>query len=142
MLIREELGTELVRVTRILSYVGALETDERITALAGEVVYVATRGIANATMTPHDIAVVRLADAEVLRGEAPPDIERYLAAYRARSLARAVALAVDGSIVTGLTLLACARATLLRADPGASWERAEGAAQAGGALIGLATDER
>lgn len=140
MLIREDLGTELARVTRILSYAGALAPDARITALAGEVVYVAARGVANAAMTAHDIAIVRLVDADALRGEPPPEIERYLAVYRQRPLAKAVALASDGSLVNGLTLLACAKATLLRADPEASWERAEAEARAGGALLGLATD--
>jgi hypothetical protein len=138
MLIREDLGNELPRITRILSYAGALSADGRITALAGEVVYVAARGVANATLTPYDIAIVRLADAELLRGEAPLDIERYLAVYRSSPLARAVAAASDGSLVKGLSLLACAKATLLRADPEDSWERAERDAAAHGAFIGLA----
>jgi hypothetical protein len=138
MLIREDLGTELARITRILSAAGALAGEARITALAGEVVYVPARGAANETLSPYDIAIVRLADGDTLRAEAPPDIERYLAAYRQRPLARAVAAAIDGSLVTGLSLLACARATLLRADPEASWEQAEADALARGALIGLA----
>lgn len=140
MLIREDLGTELARVTRILSYAGALAPDARVTALAGEVVYVGARGTSNATMTAYDIAIVRVQDADVLRGDPPPDIERYLAVYRQRPLARAVAQASDGSFRSGLTLLACAKATLLRADPEASWERAETQALAGGALIGLTTE--
>src|SRR2546428_9910545 len=137
MLIREDLGTELARVTRILSYAGALATDGRITVLAGEVVYVAARAVTNATMTPHDVAIVRLADPDVLRGEAPDDIERYLAVYRQRPLARSAAIAPDGSLVHGLSLLACAKATLLRADPEDRWDRAEEDAAAHGAFIGL-----
>ena len=137
MLIREDLGTELARVTRILSYAGALAAEGRITALTGEVVYIAAREVSNATMTPHDIAIVRLADAEALRGEAPGDVERYLAVYRQRPLAKSVAMAADGSLVHGLSLLACAKATLLRADPEDRWERAETDAAAHGAFIGL-----
>jgi len=140
VLIREDLGTELARITRVLSYAAALADDGRITARAGEVVYVAARGVGNATMTPYDIAIVRVADGDVLRGEPPADIERYLAAYRQRPLAKAVASAFDGSIVTGLTLLACAKATLHRADPEDRWERAETDASAHGAFIGLAAD--
>jgi ribulose-5-phosphate 4-epimerase/fuculose-1-phosphate aldolase len=140
MLIREDLGTELARVTRILSYAGALPPDGRITALAGEVVYVAARGVANATMTPYDIAIVRLADADVLRAAPPDDIERYLAVYRSSPLVRAVARAHDGSLVKGLNLLACAKATLLRADAEDSWERAEHDAAAHGAFIGLTAE--
>jgi ribulose-5-phosphate 4-epimerase/fuculose-1-phosphate aldolase len=141
VLIREDLGTELARVTRILSYAGALATDGRITVLAGEVVYIAAREVSNATMAPHDIAIVRLADADVLRGAPPHDIERYLAVYRQRPLAKSVAMAADGSIVHGLSLLACAKATLLRADPEDRWERAEGDAAAHGAFIGLVASE-
>lgn len=141
MLVREDLGTDLARATRILSYAGALPPDGRITALAGEVVYVASRGVSNATMTPYDIAIVRLRDADVLRGDPPDDIERYLAAYRSKPLAKAVAHAVDGSLVTALTLVACAKATLLRADPDDSWERAESDAVAHGAFIGLVATE-
>ena len=137
MLIREDLGTELARLTRILSYAGALSADGRISALAGEVVYVAARGVPNATMTAYDIAIVRLVDGEALRAEPPPNFERYLAVYRSRPLVRAVAEAADGSIVKGLSLLACAKATLLRADPEDSWERAEKDAEAHGAFIGL-----
>ncbi|OLC57060.1 MAG: hypothetical protein AUH85_04375 [Chloroflexi bacterium 13_1_40CM_4_68_4] len=137
MLIREDLGTELARVSRILAHARALAPDARITTLAGEVVYVAARGAGNATMTAFDIAIVLLRDGETLRGEAPADLERYLAAYRQRPLAKAVALASDGALVTGLSLAACAKATLLRADPEASWERAEGEAKAAGALVGL-----
>ena len=140
VLIREDLGTELARITRILSYAGALAADGRITTLAGEVVYIAARGIANATMTPYDIAIVRLADADVLRAEAPAGMERYLAVYRSSPLVRAVAQAADGSLVKGLTLLACAKATLLRADPEDSWDRAEREATARGAFIGLSAD--
>ncbi len=138
MLIREDLGTELALVTRILSHAGALAPDARITARAGEVVYVCARGAANATMTPLDVAIVRLADGEVLRAEPTAEVERYLAAYRQRPLAQAVAAAIDGSLVTSLSLTACAKATLLRARPDTSWERAEAAAATAGALIGLA----
>ena len=137
MLIREDLGTELARVTRVLSYAGALPPDGRISALAGEVVYIGVRGVANATMTPFDIAIVRVADGDVLRAQPPEDIERYLAVYRQRPLARAVARATDGALVHGLTVLACAKATLLRADPEDTWERAECEAEARGAFIGL-----
>jgi ribulose-5-phosphate 4-epimerase/fuculose-1-phosphate aldolase len=137
VLIREDLGTELARVTRILSYAGALPPDGRITALGGEVVYVAARGVSNATMTPYDIAIVRLADADVLRAEAPADIERYLAVYRSSPLVRAVSMGVDGALVRGLSLAACAKATLLRADPDDTWERAEEDAATHGAFIGL-----
>ncbi len=138
MLIREDLGAALARVTRILSYAKALAPDARVTALAGEVVYVGAHGISNASMTPYDIAIVRLADGDVLRGEAPADVERYLAAHRQRPLAKAVAATLDGSLVTGLSLVACAKATLLRADPAATWERAENVATEAGVLIGLA----
>ena len=137
LLIREDLGAELARVTRILSYAGALSADARITALAGEVVYVGARGVANATMTPYDIAIVRVTDADALRAEPPADIERYLAVYRSSPLVRAVAAGLDGSMVKGLSLLACAKATLLRADPEDSWERAATDAASHGAFIGL-----
>lgn len=140
MLIREDLGTELARVTRILSHAGALAADARITALAGEVVYLAARDVANERMTPHEVAIVRLADGDVLRAEAPPNVERYLAAYRQRPLAKAVAEAVDGTLVTGLSLEACAKATLLRARPDLTWDRASGEASAAGALAGVVPD--
>lgn len=137
LLIREDLSTELAATTRVLAHAGALGDDARITALAGEVAYIAGRGVSNRRMTPYDVIAVRLADGEVLRGEAPEDIERYLAAHRARRLAKSVAIAVDGTILTGLSLRACATATLLRARADLTWDEAASQAKASGALVGV-----
>ncbi|MBI3522027.1 MAG: hypothetical protein HY071_02860 [Chloroflexi bacterium] len=131
MLIREDPATEVTVATRILAHAGALAPDGRVAALVGtEVVYLAARGISPHTMTPYDVAAVRLSDASVLAGEPPEDVARYLEALR-RTGSRAAARAGDGTIVTASTVRACV-AAMLRS----SWEEAETAARSSGALVG------
>ena len=140
MLIREDLATELSIATRVLAHAGALAADARITVRAGEVLYVAGRGARNEALTPYDVTAVRIADAEVLRGEAPEDIERYLVAYR-RDPKLASAGLVDDELLTAPSIHACAIAALARARPElgegeGAWERALSEAKLAGALFG------
>jgi len=70
VLIREEPATELTVATRILAHANALAGDGRIVLLTGEVVYLASEGISNHTMTPYDVTIVRLRDGVELFGTA------------------------------------------------------------------------
>ncbi|HEX9268758.1 MAG TPA: hypothetical protein VF998_02830 [Candidatus Limnocylindria bacterium] len=130
MLIREEPATELTVATRILAHAGALGPEGRVLLVTGEVAYVAGRGISTSTMTPYDIAIVRLSDGIELWSVPPADIEPYLAALRAHR-AGAVALASDGTLVTAETVRA-----LVAALVGRPFDEAEAAARSVGALIG------
>jgi len=131
VLIREEPATELTLATRILAHGGAIAADGRIVLLTGEVVYVAGAGVANHTMTPYDIAIVRVRDGLDLFGTPPGDIGRYLDVLRAQPEARAAALASDGTLVTADSLRSAVAVLLHR-----PWDEAEAHAKAAGALIG------
>lgn len=140
MLIREDLATELAVATRVLAHAGALRPEARITVRAGEVLYVAGRGARNATLTPYEVIAVRVADGEVLRGEAPEDLERYLAAHR-RGPDVASTAAIGDTVLAASSLRACAIAVLARARPDlgegeAAWDRALAEARLAGALLG------
>jgi hypothetical protein len=142
VLIREDLGEELVLATRILAHAAALGPRDRISALAGEVVYVNGGAASNATMTAHDIAAIWLLDGYMLRGEAPDSIERHLAAYRADD--RIGSVAISGDVVTGpsirettLALIRRARPDLRRLSTKDAWDMLRSEAVAGGALVGL-----
>ena len=131
MLIREEPATELTVATRILAHADALGTGGHVVLLTGEVVYSAGRGVSNHTMTPYDIAIVRLRDGLDLFGDPPVDLGRYLDALRAQPSARAAALAADGTLVAAESLHTVVSTLLHR-----PWDEAEAHAQAVGALIG------
>jgi hypothetical protein len=131
VLIREEPATELTVATRILAHGGALAPDGHVALLTGEVVYVAGDGISNHTMTPYDVAIVRLRDGLDLFGAPPRDVGRYLDALRAHPEATAAALAADGTLVTADSLRAAVAALI-----GRPWDDAEAHAKAAGALIG------
>ena len=132
MLIREAPATELTVATRILARAGALADDGRVALLVGtEVVYLAGRGIAAASMTPYDVAAVRLTDGLALGGDPPDDAERYLAALRAGPASRAAALRRDGTLVTASSARACVAALL-----GRPYEELESEARITGALFG------
>jgi hypothetical protein len=131
VLIREGPATELTVATRILARSGVLAADGCVALVVGEVVYVAADGVSNHTMTPYDVAVVRLRDGLDLWGAPPGDVARYLAALGARTEARAIALASDGTLVTAAGLRELIL-TLLRRP----WDEAEAEAKAAGALIG------
>ena len=117
--------------TRILAHADRLATAGRVVLRTGEVVYVASAGISNHTMTPYDVAIVRLRDGIELFGDPPPDVARYLEALRGRPDARAAARAADGALVTADSLRGLVALVLDR-----SWDEAEAHARAVGALIG------
>jgi len=131
VLIREDPATELTVATRILAHSEALAADGRVALLTGEVVYVAGAGIANHTMTPYDVTIVRLRDGLDLFGTPPADVARYLDALRSSPGSKAVALAADGTLVTADGLGALVLTLLQR-----PWAEAEAQAKAAGALIG------
>ncbi|MHB8630301.1 MAG: hypothetical protein ACYC9W_00030 [Candidatus Limnocylindria bacterium] len=131
MLIREAPATELTVATRILAHANALAAEGRVALLIGEVVYLAGAGVANRTMTPYDVTIVRLRDGIDLFGAPPGDVGRYLDALRAHPTARAVALAADGTLVSADSLPSVVATILHR-----PWDDAEAHAKAAGALIG------
>jgi hypothetical protein len=131
VLIREEPATELTVATRILAHANALAGDGRVVLVTGEVVYLASAGISNHTMTPYDVTIVRLRDGLELFGTPPRDVARYLDALRARPETRAAALAADGTLVTADSLPSVIVTLLHR-----PWDEAEAHAKAAGALIG------
>lgn len=121
--------------TRILAHRGRLAAEGRVAALVGsEAVYLGGRAASPATMTPYDVAAVRLADGLELAGSPPPDVERYLTALRGGS-AGAVAL-VEGAMVSAADLAALV--ALVTGDP---WPVAEASAGAAGALVGVHAHE-
>ena len=131
MLIREDPATELTVATRILAHADAIAADGRVALLTGEVVYLAGAGIANHTMTPYDVTIVRLRDGLDLFGTPPAGVTRYLDALRSNPGSTAAALAADGTLVTADGLGALVLALLHR-----PWADAEAQAKAAGALIG------
>jgi hypothetical protein len=131
VLIREDPATELTVATRILAHADALAPDGRVALLTGEVVYVAAEGIANHTMTPYDVTIVRLRDGLDLFGTPPADVARYLDALRSNPGSTAAALVADGTFATAHGLGALVQVLLHR-----PWDEAEAQAKAAGALIG------
>lgn len=132
MLIREAPATELTVATRILSRAEVLADDGRLALRVGsEVVYLAARGIAAASMTPYDVAALRLADGLSLAGDPPADAERYLEALRGSAGARAAALRRDGVVVTAGSARGCVAALL-----GRPYDEIEAEARLTGALFG------
>lgn len=132
MLIREAPATELTVATRILARAGVLAADGCMALLVGsEVVYLPGRGVAAASMTPYDVAAVRLADGLPLGGDPPDDAERYLAALRRAGEARAAALRQDGTLVTAPSARDCVAALL-----GRPYDDLEAEARLSGALFG------
>ncbi len=131
MLIREEPATELTVATRVLAHADRLGAAGRVVLLTGEVVYVGGAAISNHTMTPYDVAIVRLRDGLVLVGDPPTGLARYLDALRERPAARAAALTTDGTLVTAESLHSLVAVVLDR-----SWDDALDHARAVGALIG------
>ena len=117
--------------TRILAHAERLAASGRVVVRTGEVVYVASGTVSNHTMTPYDVAIVRLSDGLELVGEPPPGIGLYLDALRARPDARAAALAADGTLVTADSLRGLVAVVLDR-----SWDEALAHAGSVGALIG------
>lgn len=138
MLIRETPSTELTVATRILARAGVLANGGAMALRVGtEVVYLPGRGVAAATMTPYDIAAVRLADGLVLSGDAPADAERYLVALRREPGARAAALRRDGALLTARSARECVAALI-----GRPYEELEAEACVTGALFGAYPVER
>lgn len=132
MLIRETPATELTVATRILARAGALAPGGCMALLVGsEVVYLAGRGVLVASMTPYDVAAVRLADGLPLGGDPPDDAERYLAALRSDGDGRAVALRRDDTLVTAASARDCVAALL-----GRTYDDLEAEARLTGALFG------
>lgn len=118
--------------TRILAHIGALAPEGRVASIVGtEVVYIGGRGASAATMTPYDVAAVRLRDGIELAGSLPADVARYLAALRAEPAARAVAALASGELVAAGDL-----ATLVEHIARLPWPEAEAHARAAGALVG------
>jgi len=117
--------------TRILAHADRLALAGRVALVTGEVVYVSGAGISNHTMTPYDVAIVRLRDGLELFGDPPAGLERYLEALRGLPAARAAALATDETLVTAESLHRLVAVMLDR-----PWDEAEAHARAVGALIG------
>jgi hypothetical protein len=132
LLIREVPATELTVATRILAHLGALPAGGRVALRVGsDVVYLAGRGTLPEVMTPYDVVAVRLGDGLGLAGEAPDDVERYLAALRAEPAAGAAAAAPDGDVIA-----ASALAAVVERRTGLSWSAAVERTRAVGGLIG------
>lgn len=122
--------------TRILAHLGLLAAEGRVALLVGcEVVYLCGRGASVATMTPYDVAAVRLGDGLELAGAPPADTERYLAALRATG-SRAVA-----GLASGEMAVAPDAAGLVELVTGLRWADAEGRARSAGALLGAYATE-
>ena len=118
--------------TRILAHLGLLAAAGRVALLVGsEVVYVGGRESSAATMTPYDVAAVRLADGLDLAGRPPADVDRYLDVLRGDPSARAAALTAGGDIARAADAVA-----LVETASGMPWAEAERRTQAAGGLLG------
>jgi hypothetical protein len=95
--------------------------------VGSEVVYLAGRGVGQATMTPYDVCALRLGDASVLAGTPPEDAARYLEAIGSRG---AVALTAAGMVAASDLL------SLIEQLCRMSWIEAEAIARGAGALVG------
>jgi hypothetical protein len=132
LLIREGPATELTVATRILAHLGLLGADGRVALRVGsDVVYLAGRGVRPPTMTPYDLAAVRLADGLELAGTPPEDAAQYLVALRADRGARVAARTPDGQIVTADGVV-----ELVERLSRLGWSDAEARARAAGGLVG------
>lgn len=138
MLIRETPATELAVATRILARAGVLAAGGVLALRVGtEVVYLPTRAVTAATMTPYDVSALRLADGLVLNGDPPDDFVRYLDALRATPDAGAAALRRDGTMVTAPSVRSCVAALL-----GRPYDELEAEARVTGSLFGAYPIER
>ena len=146
MLVREQPATELVIATRILARAGALAGDRRITLRLKDVMYIGGRGVALASLTPYDVAVVLVSDGSTLHGQPPNDIAAYLDVHRPSPQIASVARMSDDDYVCARTLRGCVVAALRRArgeDASAddatieaAWLELVSQARISGALIG------
>jgi ribulose-5-phosphate 4-epimerase/fuculose-1-phosphate aldolase len=146
MLVREQPATELTIATRILARAGALGGDRRITLRLKDVMYIGGRGVALATMTPYDVAVVLVSDGATLHGLPPSDTSEYLDMHRRSPQIASVARMADVDYVCAATLRGCVVAALRRArgedestDEAtieAAWLELVSQARISGALIG------
>ena len=146
MLVREQPATDLVIATRILARAGALAGDRRITLRLKDVMYIGGRGVALATMTPYDVAVVLVSDGGTLHGQPPSDVATYIDVHRRSPHIASVARMSDDEYVCAHTLRGCAVAALRRtrgedasADEAtieAAWLELVSQARISGALIG------
>ncbi|MBI2982795.1 MAG: hypothetical protein HYY42_01165 [Chloroflexi bacterium] len=109
-----------------------LAEDGRVALVVGsEVVYAGGREASAATMTPYDVAAVRLADGLELAGRPPADLDRYLDALRRDPSARATALTASGEMATAADAVG-----LVEILSGMRWAEAEIRTRAGGGLVG------
>lgn len=93
--------------------------------------YVGGRGATAATMTPYDVAAVRLSDGLELAGTAPHDAARYREALRSEPSARVAALLASDEVATAGDV-----ADLVQRVARLPWTEAEARARAAGALLG------
>jgi hypothetical protein len=132
VLIREAPATEIAVATRILARAGALAPDGRVALRVGtDVVYLAGAGVSPHTITPFDVAAVRIGDGFTLQGTPPADAGRYLAALRSSPEARAVVAVANETLVTAASLAEGVERVL-----GRPFAEATAEARAAGALIG------
>ncbi|MBI2773397.1 MAG: hypothetical protein HYX56_02750 [Chloroflexi bacterium] len=121
--------------TRILAHLRLLAPGGRVGMLVGsEVVYLMARTATAPTMTPYDVAAVRM-DGLALAGDPPDDVTRYLAALRPLGLERAVADTIGGVVTASDVVVLVERVTHL------TWAEAEAQARAAGALVGAFATE-
>lgn len=117
---------------RILTHLGLLAEGGRVAILVGsEVVYLPGRGATPATMTPYDVAAVRLTDGVDLAGTPPEDAESYVNALRADRSAGAAALTASGEMTTAHDIV-----ELVERLARVPWAEAEASARTSGALVG------
>lgn len=109
-----------------------LAPDGRLALRVGsEVVYLAGGAVSASTMTPYDVAAVRLVDGMRLAGTPPADAGRYLAALRADPGSRVAALTGSDDLATASDVV-----QLVERLAKTSWTEAEARVRASGGLVG------
>jgi ribulose-5-phosphate 4-epimerase/fuculose-1-phosphate aldolase len=83
--VKTDLALLIARACRAMAAAGLFDMHGHISVRDGDVIYINDRRSSRATVRPDQVAVVRIADGEPLRGEPPAETALHLACYRART---------------------------------------------------------
>lgn len=125
-------ATELTVATRILAHLGTLGDGGRVALRVGsDVAYLCGATVSPTTMTPYDVAAVRVRDALGLAGDVPEDAAAYCVLFRSDPAAVAAARDRAGGLVSAGSL-----AALVERLAGVGWEEASARVRSVGGLVG------
>jgi ribulose-5-phosphate 4-epimerase/fuculose-1-phosphate aldolase len=83
--VRPDLALLIAKASRAMAVAGLFDQNGHISVRDGDRVYINGRRSSRLTIRPDSVAVVRVADGEVVHGEPPSETALHLACYRARN---------------------------------------------------------